>query len=91
MIAESALIVFWTAVALVIYTHIGYPLVLFVCYGLVQVKRDWQYLHHRRDRRRAELIDEQLPSVTMLFAAYNEEEHLAEKLENTRQLSYPPG
>ena len=31
----------------------------------------------------------QLPTVTMLFAAYNEEEHLAAKLENTRQLDYP--
>jgi cellulose synthase/poly-beta-1,6-N-acetylglucosamine synthase-like glycosyltransferase len=75
----------------VVYAHIGYPVVLFVCYGLVQVKRDWQFLHHRRDRRRAELPDAELPTVTMLFAAYNEEEHLAEKIENTKQLSYPSG
>jgi cellulose synthase/poly-beta-1,6-N-acetylglucosamine synthase-like glycosyltransferase len=86
----AALIVFWSALVLVVYTHAGYPVVLFVCYGLVQLKRDWQYLYNRRDRRRAELTDAQLPSVTMLFAAYNEEEHLAEKLENTAQLDYPP-
>jgi cellulose synthase/poly-beta-1,6-N-acetylglucosamine synthase-like glycosyltransferase len=91
MISVCALIVFWTAAALVVYAHIGYPVVLFVCYGLVQVKRDWQFLHHRRDRRRAELPDAELPTVTMLFAAYNEEEHLAEKIENTKQLSYPSG
>jgi cellulose synthase/poly-beta-1,6-N-acetylglucosamine synthase-like glycosyltransferase len=91
MISLCALIIFWCAVALVIYAHIGYPVVLFVCYGLVQMKRDWQFLHHRRDRRRAELADAELPTVTMLFAAYNEEEHLAEKLENTKQLNYPAG
>jgi cellulose synthase/poly-beta-1,6-N-acetylglucosamine synthase-like glycosyltransferase len=85
----TALIVFWSALSLVVYTHAGYPVVLFVCYGLVQLKRDWQYLYNRRDRRRAELTDAQLPAVTMLFAAYNEEEHLAEKLENTIQLDYP--
>jgi cellulose synthase/poly-beta-1,6-N-acetylglucosamine synthase-like glycosyltransferase len=91
MISLCALIIFWCAVALVIYAHIGYPVVLFVCYGLVQIKRDWQFLHHRRDRRRAELADAELPTVTLLFAAYNEEEHLAEKLENTKQLNYPAG
>lgn len=91
MISICALAVFWTAVAMVIYAHIGYPVVLFVCYGLVQMKRDWQFLHHRRDRRRGELPDAELPTVTMLFAAYNEEEHLAEKLENTKQLQYPEG
>jgi cellulose synthase/poly-beta-1,6-N-acetylglucosamine synthase-like glycosyltransferase len=89
MIAAVALALFWTAVALVVYTHVGYPVVLFVCYGLVQMKRDWQFLHHRRDRRRAELADADLPTVTVLFAAYNEEEHLAEKLENTKLLDYP--
>ena len=89
MITGGALAVFWIAVFLVVYTELGYPLVLFVCYGLVQVKRDWKYLHNRHDRRCAELTETALPSVTMLFAAYNEEEHLAEKLENTKQLDYP--
>jgi cellulose synthase/poly-beta-1,6-N-acetylglucosamine synthase-like glycosyltransferase len=89
MITGGALAVFWVALFLVIYAHVGYPLVLFVCYGLVQLKRDWWYLHNRRERRRAELTEAALPTVTMLFAAYNEEEHLGEKLENTKQLDYP--
>jgi cellulose synthase/poly-beta-1,6-N-acetylglucosamine synthase-like glycosyltransferase len=91
MIEICFMIVFWSALALVVYTYAGYPVVLFVCYGLVQMKRDWQFLHHRRDRRRADLTDVDLPTVTMLFAAFNEEEHLAQKLENTRQLNYPAG
>jgi cellulose synthase/poly-beta-1,6-N-acetylglucosamine synthase-like glycosyltransferase len=91
MINLCVLAVFWTAIFLVFYTYFGYPVLLFICYGLVQVKRDWEFLHHRRDRRRSELADAELPTVTILFAAYNEEEHLAEKLENTRQLNYPEG
>jgi len=91
MITTCALIIFWAAVSLVVYTHIGYPFVLFIFYGLVQMRRDWQFLHHRRDRRRSDLADADLPTVTMLFAAYNEEEHLTEKIENTKQLNYPEG
>jgi cellulose synthase/poly-beta-1,6-N-acetylglucosamine synthase-like glycosyltransferase len=89
MISTGACAVFWIAMTLVLYTYAGYPFALFVCYGLVQVKRDWQYLGNRFERRRTELTDAQLPTVTMLFAAYNEEEHIDEKLENTRQLNYP--
>lgn len=89
MIGATAFTVFWMALALLVYVHAGYPVVLFVCYGIAQMKRDFHYLNNRRDRRRAGLSDAQLPSVTMLFAAYNEEEHLAEKLENTIQLDYP--
>jgi cellulose synthase/poly-beta-1,6-N-acetylglucosamine synthase-like glycosyltransferase len=89
MITLIALVAFWSSVALVLYAYFGYPLVLFVCYGLVQIGRDWAFLQLREDRRCAEFPDAELPSVTLLFAAYNEEEHLAEKIENTTQLDYP--
>ena len=89
MITLIALVAFWSSVALVLYAYFGYPLVLFVCYGLVQIGRDWAFLQLREDRRCAEFPYAELPSVTLLFAAYNEEEHLAEKIENTIQLDYP--
>jgi cellulose synthase/poly-beta-1,6-N-acetylglucosamine synthase-like glycosyltransferase len=89
MITLIALVAFWSCVALVLYAYFGYPLVLFVCYGLVQIGRDWAFLQLREDRRCAEFPYAELPSVTLLFAAYNEEEHLAEKIENTIQLDYP--
>ncbi len=90
MMLLAAKTVFWLSLATVLYTYFGYALVLFVCYGLAQVRRDLRYLGDRRDRRRAELEDADLPPVTMLFTAYNEEEHLHEKLQNTRELDYPP-
>jgi cellulose synthase/poly-beta-1,6-N-acetylglucosamine synthase-like glycosyltransferase len=89
MITAVSLAAFWIALAIVLYAYFGYPIVLFVCYGLVQGKRDWQYLHTPSERRRRELPDEQLPSITMIFAVYNEEDHLAEKLRNTLELDYP--
>lgn len=89
MTVLCAMAVFWAAVFLVFYTYFGYPIVLFVCYGLVQIKRDWQFLHDRRNRRRGDVSDTELPTVTLFFAAYNEEEHLEEKLTNTLALDYP--
>ena len=89
MIAVCALAVFWTAIFLAFYTYFGYPVVLFVAYGLVQMKRDWAFLHTRRNRRRGDPEDAALPTVTLFFAAYNEEEHLEEKIVNTQALDYP--
>lgn len=37
------------------------------------------------------LPDAELPSVTMVIAAYNEEKVIAEKLRNSLSLDYPPG
>jgi len=85
----AAKTVFWLALAAVTYTYFGYALLLFICYGLAQVRRDLQYVGNRRDRRRVDLDDAELPPVTMFFTAYNEEEHLREKLRNTLELDYP--
>jgi cellulose synthase/poly-beta-1,6-N-acetylglucosamine synthase-like glycosyltransferase len=86
MIARLA---FWLPLALILYTYFGYPLLLFVCYGLAQVSRDLGYLMTHRDRRRRRQRLDEYPPVTMLIAAFNEEEHLPEKLENIAALIYP--
>jgi cellulose synthase/poly-beta-1,6-N-acetylglucosamine synthase-like glycosyltransferase len=83
--------VFWWSLLSIAYTYFGYPLILFVCYGLAQIRRDLRYLMHRVDRRASSPQDEELPAVSLLVAAYNEEEHIAEKLENLRALNYPSG
>jgi cellulose synthase/poly-beta-1,6-N-acetylglucosamine synthase-like glycosyltransferase len=83
--------VFWWSLLSIVYTYFGYPLILFICYGLAQVRRDLRYLLHRQERRASTPQDEELPAVSLLIAAYNEEEHISEKLENLRALNYPPG
>jgi cellulose synthase/poly-beta-1,6-N-acetylglucosamine synthase-like glycosyltransferase len=67
-------IVFWLSAAALLYTYIGYPLLLAVLSRL-----------RGRPVRRADFY----PSVTVIITAYNEERDLAQKLENTLLLDYP--
>lgn len=72
---------FWVCAALVFYTYIGYGIVLYL---MVKVKE----LFVRR--KVAPLLDEaSLPEVTLLVAAYNEEDVIREKMENSMALDYP--
>lgn len=69
------IVLFWIAAVALFYTYIGYPLILF---GLSRFTRP----------PTSRSLDE-LPSVALIIAAYNEEEVIAEKLENSLQLDYP--
>src|SRR5437016_286965 len=67
-------ILFWLSAAALIYTYIGYPVLIALIATLHPRKiRRWHYE----------------PSVTIIIAAYNEERALATKLENTLALDYP--
>ncbi len=71
----AAQIIFWTSVAALFYTYVGYPLLIYV-YSLIfpkPIKRgDFE------------------PFVTVLITAYNEERDIRAKLENTLKINYPP-
>lgn len=69
---------FWSGLFIVFYTYIGYGIVIF----LISKFR-------RQNRTPASLPDEDLPGVTVLVAAYNEEQCIAEKIKNTLNLDYP--
>jgi len=71
--------VFWISILLIVYTFIGYG---FVLYFLVKVKS----LFKKPFAFKAEQI---LPTVTILIAAYNEEDIILEKVANTLELNYP--
>lgn len=73
-----ALLIFWTGVFFVSYTYVGYGLII--------------YLFSKLKGRRTPLPeqkDEELPAVTFIIAAYNEESFIAEKIRNTLSLDYP--
>src|SRR5215831_4197427 len=82
-------LVFWGSFLLVAHTYLLYPIVLFFAYSLVQIRRDWQYLRSRHDTRSPTQDQTQLPSVTLIIAAHNEEVRLPDKLDNLRRLDYP--
>ena len=77
---NTLIVIFWVLLGLVFYTYLGYGIVLFV---LVKLKR----VFFRKQL--VELSEEQLPHVTLLIAAYNEEDYVALKVENTQSLNYP--
>ncbi|HSS04010.1 MAG TPA: glycosyltransferase [Solirubrobacterales bacterium] len=68
---------FWLSVALILYTHLGYPLALRAMIAL---------------RRRPTLNPgtwEEPPRVTLIVAAFDEEEVIAAKVANALALDYP--
>ena len=75
-------ILFWLCLAIVFYTYIGYGLLLYI---LVRLKR----LLGLSMPEPVLPDDDQLPDVTLMICAYNEEDIVHEKMANIRQLDYP--
>ena len=70
-------IVFWACVALIAYTHVGYPLLL------------WLLTRLKRSPRNPQSAIRNPPPVTLIIAAYNEADVIATKVRNALSLSYP--
>lgn len=73
---------FWICLLLIVYTYIGYGILLWL---LIQVKRLFA-----PPRLTPALPDEQLPFVSFIVAAYNEQDYIIAKANNTLALDYPP-
>jgi cellulose synthase/poly-beta-1,6-N-acetylglucosamine synthase-like glycosyltransferase len=70
-------VVFWICAGLIVYTHLGYPLVLRLLVGL------------RRRPTLQPVTWEQPPRVSLIVAAHDEEEVIAIKVANALALDYP--
>ncbi|OMH25678.1 glycosyltransferase family 2 protein [Motiliproteus sp. MSK22-1] len=80
-------LLFWLAVGLILYTYFIYPILLFVFSGLNQALSDTRYLWRRHQRRSIRL--EELPAVSVVIAAYNEESCIEQRILNLLALDYP--
>lgn len=69
---------FWLAIGLILYTYFGYLLLLWLFCAL---KRN-----HEQDFKTNQ---NQLPEVTIITAAHNEEKYILSKYQNTVSLDYP--
>lgn len=78
---------FWLCIAIIIYSYFIYPLVLFTFSGVSQAFSDTKYLWRRRQRRAVDVSD--LPPVSVIIAAYNEESCIKARVENLLSLDYP--
>jgi cellulose synthase/poly-beta-1,6-N-acetylglucosamine synthase-like glycosyltransferase len=70
-------IIFWAAVGLIVYAHLGYPLLLWVLSRVFG-----------REPRAAE-SGRELPRVALIIPAHDEEEVIERKVENALALDYP--
>ena len=68
-------LLFWTSLAVVVYTYAGYPLLLSTAV--------------RMGLRRPVVQGRDLPSVTLVISAFNEEEVIDSKLKNSLSIDYP--
>ena len=75
-------IVFWIALFIVFYTYIGYGILLYI---IIRLKR----LFVGRSHEAVLPADEELPTMTLMICAYNEESVVKEKMANTLALDYP--
>lgn len=75
-------IIFWLALFIVFYTYLGYGIVLYV---LVKLKE----LFVKPVKRSLPASDAGLPEVTLFITAFNEEDVVDEKMENSLELDYP--
>src|SRR5262245_51909336 len=70
-------ILFWVAIGLIVYAHLGYPILL---RGLVALFGE---------RRRPASERGEAPSVSLIVAAYDEEAVIERRVANARELDYP--
>lgn len=71
---NSSAVLFWVSFSVIVYTYLGYPFLLYI-YGSL-----------KKCRVNKETIT---PSVSLIIAAHNEEQNIAEKLQNSLELDYP--
>jgi cellulose synthase/poly-beta-1,6-N-acetylglucosamine synthase-like glycosyltransferase len=75
-------ILFWICIFLVVYTYVGYGVLLWL---LVKLK------HIFKGKQKALILpdDDDLPHVTFLICAYNEQDVVDMKMKDIHQLDYP--
>jgi biofilm PGA synthesis N-glycosyltransferase PgaC len=73
-------VLFWLSLFIVFYTFAGYGILLYI---LVRLRR------LVKGKRSVPALDQPLPTLTLVIAAYNEESIIEEKIRNTLALSYP--
>ena len=75
-------IAFWICLFIVFYTYVGYGMLLWL---LVRLKR----IIRGKATPLVLPAEDDLPDVTFIICAYNEEDVVAQKMANTRELDYP--
>jgi len=70
-------VVFWISFAIIFYTYMGYGILLWIITKIIP------------ERKVNDLSEDNLPAITHVIAAYNEEECIEEKIQNSLSMRYP--
>lgn len=79
-IVQALQFIFWASMGIIVYTYLGYPLILGI---LVKARKLFA------PRKPLVYSDDELPDLTVLVACYNEADILEQKIRNTAGLDYP--
>jgi cellulose synthase/poly-beta-1,6-N-acetylglucosamine synthase-like glycosyltransferase len=82
-VTTLAVILFWLSTGLLVYTHLGYPLVLWA------LTRSRSRTRDLRLERPTLFGEEDLPTVSLIVPAYDEEDVIAAKVADALALDYP--
>lgn len=78
MLTSFFAVLFWISAMAIVYAQVGYPLLMRVLASLFGTRK-----------KPVELTTDQLPSVSLIIPAYNEEVVLEAKLKNSLEIDYP--
>jgi cellulose synthase/poly-beta-1,6-N-acetylglucosamine synthase-like glycosyltransferase len=82
-------VVLWISLGLVVFSYVGYPLLLTGWCALADLRGALRFLAGGPERReRGGPVE--WPKVTLLFAAHDEEACIAQKIASSLALDYPP-
>lgn len=76
-VVETAAILFWVCLGCVCYAYLGYPLLV------------WCLARVAGRRRQPPAGDAELPTVSLLIAAYNEEAEIEKRVQTALMMDYP--
>ena len=77
---ETLKVLFWILLFIIVYTYVGYGLLLLI---MLKIKR----LFYKKVDVKNNV--KELPEITLLIPAYNEKDHVHQKMKNTASLNYP--
>ena len=81
-------ILLWVSLGAILYSYALYPLLLIACNAARSARSDWRYVSGGGSRRAGALRES--PRVDVLVAAYNERQHIAERIHNLCASDYAP-
>lgn len=75
-------ILFWSSIGLILYSYIAYPIILVLITKLFIIKKDTAGYSD-------DFEGNDMPTVAIIIAAYNEEKEIINRLKNIENLNYP--